>query len=125
MIDNDRVGGKEMVRSSGGRSFQRRGAVMDIMSRVVLFRTLCSRGDIKDQLQYIILFALSDKTTSDKMSDASSALLFYLLTFVEQNIDVCQKNRKSHACVLFDNSLLMSQIILSFMKIVRNLLNVQ
>ena len=29
MIGNDGGGGKEMVRSSGGRSFQRRGAVMD------------------------------------------------------------------------------------------------
>ena len=29
MIGNDRGGGKEMVRSLGGRSFQRRGAVMD------------------------------------------------------------------------------------------------
>ena len=28
MIDNDGGGGKEMVRSSGGRSFQRHGAVM-------------------------------------------------------------------------------------------------
>jgi len=30
VIDNDGGGGKEMVRSSGGRSFQRRGPVMDI-----------------------------------------------------------------------------------------------
>jgi len=29
MIWNDDGGGKEMVRSSGGRSFQRRGAVTD------------------------------------------------------------------------------------------------
>src|SRR6218665_1551818 len=29
LIGNDGGGGKEMVRSSGGRSFQRRGAVMD------------------------------------------------------------------------------------------------
>jgi len=31
MIDNDGGGGKEMVRSSGGRSFQRRRAVMDMV----------------------------------------------------------------------------------------------
>ena len=30
VIDNDGDEGKEMVRSSGGRSFQRRGAVMDM-----------------------------------------------------------------------------------------------
>ena len=30
MIGNDGGGVKEMVRSSGGRSFQRRGAVMDM-----------------------------------------------------------------------------------------------
>ena len=30
VIGNDGGGGKEMVRSSGGRSFQRRGAVMDM-----------------------------------------------------------------------------------------------
>ena len=30
MIGNDGGGDKEMVRSSGGRSFQRRGAVMDM-----------------------------------------------------------------------------------------------
>jgi len=29
-IGNDGGGDKEMVRSSGGRSFQRRGAVMDM-----------------------------------------------------------------------------------------------
>ena len=29
VIGNDGGGGKEMVRSSGGRSFQRGGAVMD------------------------------------------------------------------------------------------------
>ena len=29
MIDNDGGGDKEMMRSSGGRSFQRRGSVMD------------------------------------------------------------------------------------------------
>jgi len=31
MIGNDGGGDKEMVRSSGGRSFQRRGAVMDMV----------------------------------------------------------------------------------------------
>ena len=30
VIGNDGGGGKEMVRSSGGRSFQSRGAVMDM-----------------------------------------------------------------------------------------------
>ena len=30
VIGNDGDGGKEMVRSSGGRSFQRRSAVMDM-----------------------------------------------------------------------------------------------
>ena len=30
MIDNDGGGGKEMARSSGGRSFQRRGEVMEM-----------------------------------------------------------------------------------------------
>jgi len=30
VIGNDGGGGKEMVRSSGGRSFKSRGAVMDI-----------------------------------------------------------------------------------------------
>jgi len=30
VIGNGGGGGKEMVRSSGGRSFQRRGAVMDM-----------------------------------------------------------------------------------------------
>ena len=30
VIGNDGGGGKEMVRSSGGRSFQRRSAVMDM-----------------------------------------------------------------------------------------------
>ena len=30
VIGNDGGGGKEIVRSSGGRSFQRRGAVMDM-----------------------------------------------------------------------------------------------
>ena len=30
VIGNDSGGGKEMVRSSGGRSFHRRGAVMDM-----------------------------------------------------------------------------------------------
>ena len=30
MIGNDRGGGKEMVRSSDGRSFLRRGAVMNM-----------------------------------------------------------------------------------------------
>jgi len=32
MIWNDDGGGKEKVRSSGGRSFQRRGAVTDSMA---------------------------------------------------------------------------------------------
>ena len=31
MTDNDSGGGKEMVRSSGGRPFQRRGTIMDMM----------------------------------------------------------------------------------------------
>ena len=31
MIGNDGGGGEEMVRSSGGRSFQRRGAVIDMV----------------------------------------------------------------------------------------------
>ena len=31
VIGNGGGGGKEMVRSSGGRSFQRRGAVMDMV----------------------------------------------------------------------------------------------
>jgi len=30
VVGNDRGGGKEMVQSLGGRSFQRRGAVVDI-----------------------------------------------------------------------------------------------
>ncbi len=36
MIGNDGGGGEEMVRGSGGRSFQRRGAVMDNDSAIIM-----------------------------------------------------------------------------------------
>ena len=36
MIGNDSGGGKEMVRSSGGRSFQRRGAVLENDSAIII-----------------------------------------------------------------------------------------
>ena len=36
MIGNDRGGGKETVRSSGGRSFQKRGAVLDNDSAIIM-----------------------------------------------------------------------------------------
>ena len=36
MIGNDGGGGEEMVRSSGGRSFQRHGAVLDNDSAIIM-----------------------------------------------------------------------------------------
>src|SRR6218665_1609435 len=44
VIGNDGGGGKEMVRSSGGRSFQRRDAVMD-MARLENMKTKTKMGD--------------------------------------------------------------------------------
>ena len=44
VIGNDGGGGKEMVRSSGGRSFQRRGAVMDMARLENMYEMRSDRG---------------------------------------------------------------------------------
>ena len=41
MIGNNGGGGKEMVRSSGGRSFQRCGAVMDMARLENMYCIVC------------------------------------------------------------------------------------
>ena len=46
MIGNDGGGGKEMVQSSGGRSFQRRGAVMDMAIALVQRIENCTQAMI-------------------------------------------------------------------------------
>ena len=48
MIGNDGGGVKEMVRSSGGRSVQRRGAVMD-MARLENYEMRIDRGSRKGE----------------------------------------------------------------------------
>ena len=49
MIGNDGGGGEEMVRSSGGRSFQRRGAVIDMARAVGKHEMRSDRGSRKGE----------------------------------------------------------------------------